>query len=228
VRLNAKDHNVAFFRYVEGELIGPISASADIKTGEWNTLAVECKGARLRALVNDKEIIPWSEPNYVPLPNGTSKGVFAAGKLGLWTKADTIAHFVPLSIVYTPHEPFAQTLVRETISRNPRLLGLKIFGRRNGETTPRIVGSDKPAEIGEAGETVEANCIDKGGVYSGKGKETAVVTMPLHDRNGDVVGAARVTMTTFFGQTEKNILARALPIVKSMEERISSARELME
>jgi hypothetical protein len=35
-------------------------------------------------------------------------------------------------------------------------------------------------------------------------------------------------MPTFFGQTEKNALARAVPIVKSMEGRVSSARELMQ
>src|ERR1051325_3094534 len=31
IRANAKDRNVAFFRYVEGELIGPISAAARVK-----------------------------------------------------------------------------------------------------------------------------------------------------------------------------------------------------
>ena len=52
--------------------------------------------------------------------------------------------------------------------------------------------------------------------------------MPLHDRNGDTVGAVWVEMTTFVGQTEKNGLARALLIVKAMEKRISSAKELMQ
>ena len=35
---------------------------------------------------------------------------------------------------------------------------------------------------------MEKDCIQKGGSYFGKGKELAVVTMPLHDRNGDTVG----------------------------------------
>jgi hypothetical protein len=55
-----------------------------------------------------------------------------------------------------------------------------------------------------------------------------LVTMPLHDRNGETVGAVRVAMTTFFGQTEKNALARALPIVKSMESRVVSSKEFLE
>ena len=72
---------------------------------------------------------------------------------------------------------------------------------------------------------MERDCIEKGGAYFGRGHSSTVVTMPLHDRNGEVVGAARVAMTTFFGQTEKNALARALPIVKSMEARVSSASQ---
>ena len=228
VRLNAKDHNVSFFRYVEGELIGPVSAAADIRPGAWYRLAVECRGAKLRALLEEKEVIPWTEPNYVPLPDGSSKGVFAAGKIAFWTKSDTVAHFAEARIVYIPREPFAQSLLRETINLNPRLLGLKIFAAGNGEEAPRMIASDKQEEVGEPGTKVERDCISRGGTYSGKGKETAVVTMPLHDRNGEIVGAARVVMTTFIGQTEKNMLARALPIVKYLEGRIGSAKELME
>jgi hypothetical protein len=228
VRFNAVNKNVAFFRYVEGELIGPVSAPADIKAGQWNTLAIECRGNKLRAFVNDKETLPWTEPNYVPLPDGSSRGVFAAGKVGFWTKADTVAHFAEPRIIYTPREPYAQVLIREAMKQNPRLLGLKLFAIPPGEKAAKMVGSDKEAELGQLAEKVEIDCLEKGGTYSGKGKEMALVTMPLHDRNGEIVGAMRVEMTTFIGQTEKNMLARALPIVKSLEQRIGSSKELFE
>jgi hypothetical protein len=164
----------------------------------------------------------------VPLPNGGSKGVFAAGKIGFWTKADTVAHFAESRIVYVPREPFAQTLVREAMRQNPRLLGLKIFAVAAGERIPKVIGSSKEGDLGQQGEKVEIDCYAKGGAYSGKGKEMAVVTLPLHDRNGEIAGVARVEMTTFIGQTEKNMLGRALPIVKSMEQRIPSSKELFE
>jgi hypothetical protein len=44
--------------------------------------------------------------------------------------------------------------------------------------------------------------------------------MPLRDRNGEIVAAARVIMQTFPGQTEQNALARALPVMKDLEARI--------
>jgi hypothetical protein len=228
VRANVKDQNVAFFRYVEGELIGPVSQPAEVKKGEWNQLTVECRGSKLRTLLNEREVIPWIEPNLIPFPDGTSKGVFPTGKIGFWTKADSIVYFTDAKVEFTPREPFAQTLVRETMRQNPRLLGLKIFGVNGKDPSPRIIASSKETDIGEAGAEVEKNCIEKGGSYFGKGKELAVVTMPLHDRNGETVGAVRVEMTTFLGQMERNGLARALPIVKSMEARITSAKDLMQ
>lgn len=226
VRANVKDQNVAFFRYVEGELIGPVSQPAEVKKGEWNQLAVECRGSKLRALLNEREVIPWTEPNLIPFPDNTSKGVFSTGKIAFWTKADSVVYFTDARVEFTPREPFAQTLIRETMRQNPRLLGLKVFGVNGKDPSPRIIASSNEADIGEAGADVEKNCIEKGGSYFGKGKERAVVTMPLHDRNGETVGAVRVEMTTFLGQMERNGLARALPIVKSMEARITSAKDL--
>src|SRR5437773_12223058 len=102
IRANAKDRNVAFFRYVEGELIGPVSATADVKKGEWNQLTVECRGSKLRALLNDREAIPWTEPNLVPFPDGSSKGVFPSGKVAFWTKADSVVYFADARIDFTP------------------------------------------------------------------------------------------------------------------------------
>jgi len=62
--------------------------------------------------------------------------------------------------------------------------------------------------------------------FFGRLKSGIVVTLPVHDRNGEVVAALRVEMKSFPGQTENNALARALPIVKEMERRIVEARDL--
>ena len=52
--------------------------------------------------------------------------------------------------------------------------------------------------------------IKQGEVYYGKEKDSVSVIMPLRDRNGDVIAAARVVMKPFAGQTEQNAIARAL------------------
>ena len=228
VRASAKGQNLAFFRYVQGELIGGVTLPAAVRRGEWNELAVEFSGSKLRAFLNGPEVIPWTEPNLIPFPDGTSRGVFPAGKIAFWTKADSTACFVDARVEYTPRESYAQVLIRETMQQHPRLLGLKIYGVNGKEPWPRIIASHDEKNLGEAGGEVEKKCIEAGGSYFGKGNELAVVTMPLHDRNGDTVGAVRVEMSTFLGQTERNGLARAVPIVKSMEARITSAKELVQ
>jgi len=50
--------------------------------------------------------------------------------------------------------------------------------------------------------------------------------MPLHDANGESVAAVTVTLKSFPGQTEKNAIARALPIIKQMEARVRSVNDL--
>ncbi len=226
IRANAKDQNVAFFRYVEGELIGPISVSAAVKKSEWNQLVVECRGSKLRALLNGQETIPWTEPKLIPFPDGTSKGVFPIGKVGFWSKADSVVYFTEARIDFTPREAFAQTLVRDTMKANPRLLGLKIFGLTTNLHGTVVVGSSEEKHLGTPGAQVERDCIEKGRSYFGQGADSVLVTMPMRDRNGETVGAVQVNLTTFFGQTEKNALARVLPIVKSLEGRVSSAKDL--
>jgi hypothetical protein len=52
--------------------------------------------------------------------------------------------------------------------------------------------------------------------------------MPLHDSNGDTIAAVRVIMKPFPGQTEKNAIARAMPIVKEMEPRVQKAKDLFQ
>ena len=52
--------------------------------------------------------------------------------------------------------------------------------------------------------------------------------MPLRDRNGDAIAAARVVMKPFSGQTEQNALARALPIVKRIQAGVQSLQDLTE
>jgi hypothetical protein len=51
---------------------------------------------------------------------------FLKGKIGFWTKSDSVSYFSDAKIVYTPRVPYAESLIKETMSKYPRLLGLKI------------------------------------------------------------------------------------------------------
>jgi hypothetical protein len=54
------------------------------------------------------------------------------------------------------------------------------------------------------------------------------VTLPIHDRNGEVLGIANVGLKNFPGQLESATVARAVPIVRAMELRVGAATSLVE
>ena len=65
---------------------------------------------------------------------------------------------------------------------------------------------------------------DRTSVVSGE----IALTLPLHDNNGEKVAAVRLVMKSFVGQTENNALARAMPVVKGMEMRIQTLKDLVQ
>jgi hypothetical protein len=217
VRASSLGNTFRFYKVVNGQrgpLIGPEVA---IPSGVWHELKVECKGNQIRCLLNGKELIPLLTDNS-----------FAKGKVGFWTKSDSVSYFSDAKVIFTPREPPAQAIVRDTLKKYSRLLGLEIYVLGPEPNTSRVIGSNDPKKIGQKGGHTEQDVIARNVTYYGKGKQSVQVTMPLHDRNGETVAAARVVMHTFPGQTEQNALARALPIVKEMEGRISSLQALLE
>ncbi len=217
IRANAKDNNLYFFKRWNDQFVERLGPKLEIATNVWYELTIECKGNEIRCLLNGQEAIPALQDN-----NNT----FKSGKIAFWTKSDSVAHFGSTHIVYTPSEPFAQALVRHVLKKYPRLRGLKIFARTNGTDGVRIVASADSSEIGSAGGKVEEDVITRSVVYHGKGKNAVIVTMPLHDQNGEPIAAVSVLMNTFPGQTEKNAIARAMPVIQEMESRVRTPADL--
>ena len=214
IRASALGNNIRFYKVVAGIRSQPIGPSLEVKVGEWHELKIECRGNKIRAWLNGHEAIPELID--------TS---FVAGKIGFWTKSDSICRFAETRINYTPHEPFAAALVRDCLITNPRLVGLKIYvSDEKGE--PRIIASKGAAEVGSVGGDSERGTISSGNVYYGKEKDTVSVVQPLRDRNGEPIAAVRVVMRSFPGQTEQAVLQRANPMVKEMQMRVQSLEEL--
>jgi len=215
IRANALSNNVYFFKWVDGQLFGPIGSKVEVAKGIWQELSIQCKGNEIRCHLNGKEVIP-----------SLRDSTFAGGKIGFWTKSDSVSCFTATKITYTPKEIFAQALINEALQKYPRLQGLKIFATPTNSVEPQIVASNDLTEVGKPAQAKEKDVIEKSLVYYGRSSGSVSVTMPLHDCNGETVAAVRVEMKPFPGQTEKNALARALPIVKQMEARVKSANDL--
>jgi len=215
IRASALGNTFNFFKIVDGNRSAPIGVKVEIAKGVWHEMAVECRGNQIRGWLDGKELIP-----------ALGDTSFTEGKIGFWTKSDSISYFSDLTLKYTPKRTLAQVLVSDTLRKYPRLLGLKIFAPTTKRAEPRLIASTDPKEIGALAPKEEQNVIAHSAIYHGKGDGTVTVTMPLHDANGETVAAVRVVMKSFPGQTEKNAIARALPIIKQMESRVRSVNDL--
>jgi hypothetical protein len=81
VRANALENNVMFFLYASGTRSILKRSPAQVRTGQWQELKVEVVGNRFRAFLDGKFVAEVTDDS------------FRAGKVGLWTKADSVTGF---------------------------------------------------------------------------------------------------------------------------------------
>ena len=217
VRASSLGSTFRFYKVVNGQRSPPIGPDLPIPSGVWHDLSLECKGNQIRCSLDGKEIIPWLTDN-----------TFVRGKIGFWTKSDSVSYFADPKITYQLRETPAQMLVREVSKKYPRLLAMRIYIPGAEPNTTRVVGSKNEHENGQPGGKTEQAVIRQSQVYYGKEKDSVSVIMPLRDRNGEAIAAARIVMKPFAGQTEANAIARALPIVKELQERVQSLQDLVD
>jgi hypothetical protein len=87
VRANALEDNVRFYRVVKGNREQLGTANVKVPTNEWNQLGLRAEGDRFTISFSGK-----------PLYAVTDRTFDTAGKVALWTKADSVTRFDRLEI----------------------------------------------------------------------------------------------------------------------------------
>ncbi|WP_242333037.1 MULTISPECIES: hypothetical protein [unclassified Anaeromyxobacter] len=90
-RANALEDNVNLYRVVDGRRRQIKGWSGRVVSGAWHTLAVEARGNRLQVSWEGKPIIDATDDTFKD-----------AGKVGVWTKADSVTSFDALSVTGLP------------------------------------------------------------------------------------------------------------------------------
>lgn len=87
VRANALENNVRLYRVVRGQRIQFAGADARVPSGVWQDLRVTARGTRFEVFLDGKSLY------------GATDATFAnAGRVALWTKADSVTRFDDLRI----------------------------------------------------------------------------------------------------------------------------------
>jgi hypothetical protein len=81
LRANALEGNVNFYKYASGRRSLITEGAATVESGQWQELRVEVDGQHFRGFLNGELVVEASDDAY------------AAGRPGLWTKADSVTCF---------------------------------------------------------------------------------------------------------------------------------------
>jgi hypothetical protein len=91
VRANALEDNVNFYRVVNGERRQIKGANAKVASNEWHTLGLRAEDDRFTISFDGEQLFAAEDSTFAK-----------AGKVALWTKADSVTHFDMIAI--TPLE----------------------------------------------------------------------------------------------------------------------------
>jgi hypothetical protein len=91
VRANALEDNVRFYRVVQGRREQLEGANVKVTPNEWHTLGIRADGERFSITYDGKTLY-----------SATDKTFASAGKIALWTKADSVTRFDQIKVMTLP------------------------------------------------------------------------------------------------------------------------------
>ena len=87
VRANALEDNVRFYRMVKGKREQLDGANVTVTSNEWHTLELRAEDDRFTISFDGKQLFTTVDSTFTK-----------AGKVALWTKADSVTHFDAIAI----------------------------------------------------------------------------------------------------------------------------------
>ena len=86
-RANALEGNVRLYKVVDGKRRQFAGVDVEVPTGEWQELGLRAEGDRLTVSLDGRELFAATDRTFTE-----------AGRVGLWTKADSLTHFDDLLV----------------------------------------------------------------------------------------------------------------------------------
>ena len=82
-RANALENNVTIYHTINGKRTEKKRTHLTVAPNQWHTLRVDFQGSRFTVVFNGQKALEWDDETFKD-----------AGKVGLWTKADSVTEFV--------------------------------------------------------------------------------------------------------------------------------------
>src|SRR5436190_10429892 len=81
-RANALEDNVCIYYTIKGKRTEKKRVNVQVASGQWHTLRVDFEGSHFKVALNGKPALEWDDDTFKD-----------AGKVGVWTKADSVTLF---------------------------------------------------------------------------------------------------------------------------------------
>ena len=225
VRANALEDNFRLYHVVKGRRVQFAGANFKVTSQEWHEIKVEARGDEFKCYY-DKQL------------KFTAKdGTFSdAGKVGLWTKADSVIYFDDLAAkelggsasATSSEKIYAQRLVDELAAQHPELVRIGMHVTPPNKSDNIIIACNVSERIGRKSDPEDLKAMKTGQPVVLKEDGDFDVTLPLHDAAGKPIGAIGLTFKPLAGEQSEGAARRAQAMAHEVEKQIASTGQLFE
>lgn len=217
VRASALGNSFRFYKFVAGIRSNPIGPAVPIPTGAWGEITVRCTGNKIQLLLNGNPVIPEMTDNS-----------FLTGKVGFWTKSDSVSYFSNALVMYKPRIPLAQRVIDGLIGKRPSVVSISVLAPIGTGKQLGVIASTEATEMKRTANPNEMAAWARNTPFYERKKTRVTAMVQVYDRNGDTIALMKVISKRFFGETQRTTVYRAQEIARDLQSRVTDAHQLLE
>ncbi|HJY80235.1 MAG TPA: hypothetical protein VKK81_04030 [Candidatus Binatia bacterium] len=225
VRANALEDNFRLYHVLNGRRVQFAGANLKVTSQTWHEIKVEARGNEFKCSYDGQVRITAKDSTFTE-----------AGKIGLWTKADSVIHFDDLTVrefgatasAVPPAKTLGQHLVEELAARHAELLRIGLHVTPPNSKQNVIIASNVAAKVGQKSDPEDLKAIETRKPVVLREGENFDITLPLHDSAGNIIGAIGLTFRPRPGEQESDAVGRATKTARELERRIPSKARLFD
>ncbi len=225
VRANALEDNFRLYHVVNGRRVQFAGINFKVSSQAWHEIKVEARGDEFKCYYDGQLRITAKDSTFKD-----------AGRIGLWTKADSVIYFDDLTVSdlsaatssAARGKLFAQKLVDELAAKHPELVRIGVHVTPPHRSENIIVASNVATKIGQKSDPEDLKTMQTGKPVVLKEGANFDITLPLRDAGGQIIGAIGLTFPPRNGEPESSAVHRAQAMARELERQIPSAAKLFD
>jgi len=190
------------FKYDEDQFVSPEDG--------WQSIKLQAEENTSRWTLNHRRDFITYNPETTP--------DYRRGMVGFWVRSDSCVQFAAPVIRTLKEERRHQlvALLKQIARENNRVLSLKLSARPAAQKPPVVIASLEPKDIGQPAHEVVTKVLETEENFHGQKDGISTVTVPVKDRNNNIIGAARMRLSSRVKSTQRKDLAYGNSIAKQI------------